>query len=117
MDVGKEEAVEKSGGVLGKDEDFFHITLRDSRLFVRFRTQSMGAHGGIQRVAGQRPNESWADQEWLISKRLAHVENGCLVADDEAARKFMRRFGSIPRQVDGDVFKAKPVRRRPRVRH
>lgn len=97
--------------------DYFHVTLRDSRLFVRFRTQDVGAKGGLQRVVGQRPNETWADQKWLISKKMAHVENGYLVADDEAARKLLRQFGSAPRHIEGDLFKARPVRRLPRVRH
>lgn len=97
--------------------DYFHVTLRNKDLFIRFRTQDVGEKGGIQRVAGQRPNDTWADQKWLISKDMAHVENGYLVADDEDARNLLRRFGSVPRHVEGDLFKARPVRRKPRVRH
>lgn len=97
--------------------DYFHVTLRDKNLFIRFRTQDVGAKGGIQRVAGQRPNDTWADQKWLISKDMAHVENGYLVADSDDVRQLLRRFGSVPRHVEGDLFKAKPVRRKPRVRH
>ncbi len=89
---------------------FFHVEVRPSRSFTRFRVQALGGTGGIERVAGQRPSGSWDTQKWLISKERAHIENGVLVADTADVRKLLITLGSPARQVTGDRFKAKPRR-------
>ena len=87
---------------------FFHVEVRPSRNFTRFRVQALGGTGGIERVAGQRPGGSWDTQKWLISKDRAHVENGVLVADTADVRRLLVTLASPARQVIGDRFEAKP---------
>ncbi len=89
---------------------FFHVEVRPSRNFTRFRVQTLGGTGGIERVAGQRPSGSWDTQKWLISKERAHIKNGVLVADTADVRKLLITLGSSVRQVTGDRLKAKPRR-------
>src|SRR6185295_14374887 len=60
--------------------EFFHVVVRPKAEFSSFRTQDVGKPGGIERVAGQRANGSWSTQKWLISKTMAHVEDGELFA-------------------------------------
>jgi hypothetical protein len=89
---------------------FFHIEVRPARDFVSFRVQDVGAPGGVERLAGQRPNGSWDTQKWLIEKTDAHLEDGRLVADSAEAKKVLASLGSAPVHVGGDRFKAKPRR-------
>ena len=93
--------------------DFYHIEVRPKTDFLTFRNQDVGRKGGIERVAGKRSTGSWDTQTWLIGKELAHVEDGRLVPDSEAARKVLAELGSKPVPVGGDRFKAAP---RPKVR-
>jgi len=97
----------KKPGSTGQGE-YYHIEVRPKNEFVTFRTQDVGDPGGLQRVAGQRENGSWADVKWLISKEFAHVENGKLVADHEDARGLLKKLGSTPVHIRGDRFEAKP---------
>lgn len=92
---------------------FFHIEVRPSREFVRFRIQDVGKPGGVQRLAGQREGGSWATQKWLIEKTDAHIENRRLVPDSAQARKALASLGSTPVHVTGDRFKARPRRNTP----
>lgn len=92
---------------------FFHIEVRPAREFVRFRVQDVGAPGGVERLAGQRPTGSWDTQKWLIEKTHAHIENGKLVADSLEAEKLLANLSSVPVHVGGDRFKAKPRRNIP----
>jgi hypothetical protein len=87
---------------------FFHIEVRPKSEFSTFRTQDVGATGGIERVAGKRGSGSWDTQKWLIGKQHAHVEGGRLVADTDEARKVLDALGAAPKHVVGDRFKAKP---------
>jgi hypothetical protein len=87
---------------------FFHIEVRPKSEFSTFRTQDVGAAGGIERVAGKRGSGSWDTQKWLIGKQHAHIEGGRLVADTDEARKVLDALGAAPKHVDGDRFKAKP---------
>lgn len=87
--------------------DFYHIVVRPKSLFTTFRSQDVGAVGGLERVAGQRPNGHWATQAWLIQKKDAHVTNGQLVADNEAAQNLLDSLGSKPVHKKGDIFTAK----------
>ena len=100
-------SIRRKPGASGKGA-FFHIEVRPKIEFVTFRNQDVGARGGIERVAGRRENGSWDTQKWLVSKALAHVEDGSLVADTSAARKVLDMLGSRPRHLGGDRFKAKP---------
>jgi len=89
---------------------FFHVELRPSSQFVAFRVQDVGGKRGVERVAGQRASGSWDTAKWLIEKTDAHVEGGRLVPDSAEAKKLFANLGSIPLQVDGDRFRAKPRR-------
>src|SRR5919204_6414091 len=60
----------------GGQGDYFHVTVRDKKDFVTFRTQDVGEPGHVQRVAGKRESGSWDTATWLISKEDAHVEGG-----------------------------------------
>lgn len=84
---------------------FFQVQLRDRQQFSQFRTEDLDRQGRIQRVAGQRANQTWADQELRISKECAHVENHRLVPDTEEARSCLSRLSGIE-HVGGDVFRA-----------
>jgi hypothetical protein len=95
------------------DRDFFHIEVRPKSEFNAFRSQD--EKGGIERVAGQRAGGDWETHEWLISKRHAHVENGRLVADTDDARRVLDDLDSVPEQVEGDRFRAKPRRSGPKI--
>lgn len=89
---------------------FFHIEVRPSKQFVRFRVQDVGAPGGVERVAGQRPSGSWDTAKWLVEKTHAHIENDQLVADSAEARKLFASLGSAPTRLVGDRFHAEPRR-------
>lgn len=89
---------------------FFHIELRPSRDFVGFRVQDVGGPGGVERVAGQRPNGSWDTAKWLVEKTHAHLDGDHLVADSLEAEKLLASLGSAPVHVAGDRFKARPRR-------
>lgn len=62
----------------------------------------------MERVSGKRSSGSWDTQKWLISKKMAHVENGKLVADHDDARGVLDDLGSAPKHISADRFKAKP---------
>ena len=94
-------------GETGKGE-YYHIELRPRSEFTIFRTQEVGQPGGIERVAGKRPSGKWTTQKWLISKRLAHVEQGRLVPDTHDAREILDDLGSTPVRIRGDRFRARP---------
>ncbi|MCU0788039.1 MAG: hypothetical protein MUC91_07595 [Verrucomicrobia bacterium] len=87
---------------------FYHVAVRRKSEFRTFRTHDLGKPGGIERVAGRRSSGSWDTQKWLISKKLAHVRNGRLVADSAEADKLLDSLGSKPRHASGDRFTAKP---------
>jgi hypothetical protein len=87
---------------------YYHVAVRPKEDFKTFRTQDVGETGHIQRVAGKRTSGSWDTVKWLISKADAHVENGKLLPDTQAARAMLKELGSKPVHVEGDVFRAKP---------
>jgi len=89
---------------------FFHVQIRPSNQFVAFRVQDVGAPGGVERVAGQRASGSWDTAKWLVEKSHAHVEDGQLIADSLEAENLFKSLGSVPVQVAGDRFRAKPRR-------
>ncbi len=110
-------------GVRGSGR-FFRVELRPSTEFVSFRYHDVGRKGGIERIAGLRPNGRWLTAGWLISKDMAHVNHGWLESDTRDARTVIARLGSRPRHVVGDRFVAKPrptrrssARRRPQARN
>jgi len=67
----------------------------------------VGKKNGIERVGGQRENGSWDTVKWLVSKEMAHVENGKLVPDHKDAKELFDELGSQPKHIKGDIFKAK----------
>lgn len=89
---------------------FFHIEVRPSSQFVRFRVQDVGAPGGVERVAGRRATGSWDTAKWLVEKTHAHVEDGRLVPDSVEAEHLFASLGSPPRHIEGDRFQAEPRR-------
>lgn len=89
---------------------FFHIEMRPSDQFVAFRVQDVGSPGGVERVAGQRASGSWDTAKWLVEKTHAHIEDDRLVPDSGEAKKLFASLGSVPMQVEGDRFRAKPRR-------
>lgn len=93
--------------------DYFHIEVRPRDEFKTFRTQDVGKHGGIERVAGKRSSGSWDTQKWLIGKDHAHLSDGRLVADTEDAQHVLDTLGAEPRHISADRFEAEP---RPNVR-
>ena len=92
---------------------YYHVVVRPKGEFVTFRTQDLGEPGHLQRVAGKRSSGSWDTVKWLISKGDAHVENGKLAGDTPGARKALKALGSVPVNVRGDRFEAKPRRNIP----
>ena len=91
----------------GGSGDFYHIEVRPKGEFVTFRTQDVGKKNGIERVGGQRENGSWDTVKWLVSKEMAHVENGKLVPNHKDAKELFDELGSQPKHIKGDIFKAK----------
>jgi hypothetical protein len=86
--------------------EFFRIEVAPARRFVTFRYHDVGKKGGVERIAGQRPDGTWETAGWLISKDMAHVERGRLVSDTEDARKAFAEIGTVLRHTIGDRFVA-----------
>jgi hypothetical protein len=87
--------------------DYYHVEVLPKTGFVTFRTQDVGEHGHIQRVAGKRPGGSWATVKWLIGKEDAHVEGDRLIPDTKGAKDVIKQIGAQPVHLKGDIFKAK----------
>jgi hypothetical protein len=96
----------KKPGTTGEG-NYYHIEMRPKDEFTTFRTQDVGEHGHLQRVAGKRSSDSWSTAKWLINKEDAHVENGKLIPDTKDAKDLLKKLGSEPRHLSGDRFKAK----------
>src|SRR5215217_6236173 len=52
--------------------NYYHVEVRPKSEFTTFRTQNVGEHSHLQRVAGKRSSGSWATTTWLIDKEDAH---------------------------------------------
>ena len=96
----------KKPGTTGKG-NYYHVEVRPKAEFTAFRTQDVGEHGHLQRVAGKRSSGSWSTATWLINKEDAHVEGGKLVPDTKDAKDLLKKLGSKPVHLIGDRFKAK----------
>ncbi len=90
-----------------RNGEFFHIEIRSQKEFKAFRVQNIGKNSGIERVGGQSENGSWKTVKWLVSKELAHIENGKLVADHSDARELFDQLEVVPNHLRGDRFDAK----------
>ena len=90
-----------------KAGDYYHIGVRDKSQYQTFRTQKVADKDGLLQVAGQRSNAAWDVVEWLLSKQLAHVEGGKLLADHHDAQEVLDNLGSTPEHVEGDLFFAR----------
>ena len=97
----------KKPGSTGKG-GYYHVEVLPGEKFVTFRTQDVGRHGHIQRVAGQRSSGYWTTVKWLIGKDDAHIQDEQLVPDTKAAKDVIKQLGSQPVHLVGDRFKAKP---------
>ncbi len=86
---------------------FFRIEMAPASRFITFRYHDVGKMGGVERIAGQRPDGTWGTAGWLISRDMAHVERRRLVPDTVDARKVLSALGASPRRVRGDRFQAK----------
>lgn len=94
-------------GTTGKGK-FFHIQIRPKGQFTTFRVQDVGEKGGLERLAGKRPNGSWDTVTWLVSKEDASVDaHGHLKIKGKAASILKQIKGRIV-HVKGDVFHAHP---------
>ena len=89
------------------EDGFYHIEVRPPREFKRFRAKSIGQDCGIERVGGQREGGIWNTVKWLVSKKLARVENDTLVTSDRDAQELFDRLESQPKHIKGDFFEAK----------
>lgn len=87
---------------------FYRIQVRPKSEFVTFRTQDVGEHGHLERLAGKRSSGSWDTQAWLVSKQDAHVSGNTLVIDDPKARTALKQIPGPIIHIKGDVFKAPP---------
>lgn len=89
------------------EDGFYHIEVRSQREFKRFRVKSVGQDCGIERVGGQLENGVWNTVKWLVSKKLARVENDTLVTDAFGVQELFDRLESQPKHIKGDFFEAK----------
>ncbi len=96
----------KGPGTTGEGK-YYRVVVRSKEKFVTFRYHDVGEPGGILRLAGKRSSGSWADQAWLISKKIAHLDGDTLVADTPDAKKILDVIGPA-RHVRGDVFQGHP---------
>jgi len=87
--------------------EYYHVEIRPREEFTRFHTY-VNEKTGIQRVAGRHKTGTWDDQEWLISKEDAHIENERLIPDSAEAQDFFKALGSKPVHVMADRFKVNP---------
>ena len=85
---------------------FYYIEIRLTAKYKTFRTQRAGEKDGIERVGGQRADGVWETVKWLVSREMAHVENGKLVADHSHAKELFDRLDAEPKFIEGNRFKA-----------
>ncbi len=87
---------------------YYRIEVRPKTRFVTFRYHDVGDRGGdLMRLAGKRSSGSWSTQAWLVNKDSAHIEDGVLVGDTEDVRELLDELETEPKQVKGDVFRAR----------
>lgn len=89
------------------NSNFYHIEVKSQREFKRFRVQDVSTDGCIECVGGQHADGTWDTVKWLVSKDLAHVEDGKLVADHADAQELFDRLEIVPIHLTGDRFTAK----------
>jgi hypothetical protein len=92
---------------------YYRIEVRPGADFSSFRYHDVGRPGHVQRLAGRRPNGTWADAAWLIAKQDAHVEGGKLVGDTATARQILKTVGPAT-HIRGDRFRGRTRRNVPR---
>lgn len=83
---------------------FFYIEILHSQEYKRFRIQNVSEKTGIERVRGQRANGLWETIKWIISKEIAHAEDGKLVADSEEAQELFDKIGIVPQHIEGNRY-------------
>lgn len=101
--------------------NFYHIIIRPKEQFNSFRVQDVGKHGGLERVAGHRPDGSWDTQAWLVEKKDARVIGGKLMLGG-GAKSLLNQIDGVITHLQGDIWKAHvkhkiPVHERPTDKH
>lgn len=86
---------------------FYYIEVRPKAVYKNFRAHCTDEKDGIERVAGQREDGTWETVTWLVSKEMAHIENGRLVADHPNAKELFDKLGAEPKQIEDNRFEAK----------
>ena len=86
--------------------EFYYIEVRPIAEYKAFRTREVDDKDGIERVGGQRADGSWDTVKWLVSKELAHLENGRLAADHSDVKELFEKFDSEPKHIAGNRFEA-----------
>ena len=85
---------------------YYRVIVRPDTQFTSFRIQDVGQPGGLMRVAGRRSNGSWATQSWLVSKTMAHPDNGILIPDHDDARDLFGQLPHTPKLQSGNIYSA-----------
>ena len=95
-------------GTKGESE-WYRVVVRNKNQFTSFRYHDVGEENGdLQRLAGRRSSSSWATHAWLINKDSAHISDEILIGDTEDVKDLLGTLASKPKQIEGDLFKAKP---------
>ena len=93
--------------IAGGEGRFFHIEILPAQIYKRFRTQNVGEKVGIESVGGQLASGEWETVKWIVSKEIAHFENGELIADNSDAQELFDKIGFVPQHIEGNRYGAK----------
>lgn len=88
-------------------DEFFHIEIKSPKEYKRFRTQEFGTKSGIERLRGQRNDGIWETVKWLVNKKMAHIENGKLIADHSEVQDLFDQLENSPTHIEFDRFEIK----------
>lgn len=83
---------------------YFRIIIRPRKQFVAFHTLETREPSSVQRLAGHRPASVRANQTWLLSKEIAHVEKGRIIPDTSEAVELLAAFAHEPVHQRDDLF-------------
>ena len=93
--------------IAGGGGGFFHIEILPAQIYKRFRTQNVGEKVGIENVGGQLASGEWETIKWIVSKEIAHFENGELIADNKDAQELFDKIGFVPQHIEGNRYGVK----------
>lgn len=89
-----------------KTSGYYEIIANDARDYTSFSVTIINSGSGFRLIKGRNPNGEWEIHKWLIAKDEAHEENGCLIIDNESAKKSMRMLKGKPVKDSKNVFQA-----------